>query len=228
MPARARLATAIGVGGSVLCVAWAAASESPGSFASPLAGALAIAGLVANVVSAEWDEQYSVGGSFVASMLAVAFIGPGPAFAVAAVAEIGAWIVQRYRLRVLPINVLSSGGANLAAGEVFLLIGARDAGRPTFFLALAAVASLALLVNALVVTTLISGLHGGRLVPHLRGFQDLAVPMAITVLMTVGVAAVYRATGLGGALLVLSGILAYTYMARLVITARERTRQYAA
>jgi putative nucleotidyltransferase with HDIG domain len=52
--------------------------------------------------------------------------------------------------------------------------------------------------------------------------------MAIAVLMTVGVAAVYRATGLGGALLVLSGILAYTYMARLVITARERTRQYAA
>jgi putative nucleotidyltransferase with HDIG domain len=182
---------------------------------------------VANVAAAEWDDHYSVGGSFVAAMLAVAFIGPGPAFAVAAVAEIGAWAFQRYRSGALSINVLASGGANLFAGYLFLAIGATNPARPMFFVSLAGVASTALLLNALLVTTLISGLYGGRFVPQVRAFRSLAAPMAIAVLMTVGTALIYARTGLGGAIFVLAGILSYTHMARLVVTARERTRQYA-
>jgi putative nucleotidyltransferase with HDIG domain len=179
------------------------------------------------VAAAEWDDHFSVGGSFVAAMLAVAFVGPGPAFAIAAVAELGAWAFQRYRFGALSINVLASGGANLFAGTFFSLIGATNPARPMFFIALAAVAVAALLINALVVTTLISGLYGGPFIPHVRAFRSLAAPMAIAVLMTVGTAEIYAKTGFGGAVFVLAGILAYTHMARLVVTARERTRQYA-
>jgi putative nucleotidyltransferase with HDIG domain len=211
----------------LLCAAWALIHGPSQELASPLALGLAGAALVANIAAAEWDDHYSVGGSFVAAMLAVAFIGPGPAFVIAGVAEVGAWSFERYRPGALPINVLASGGANLIAGHLFLVIGDVDPSRPSFYLSLAAVASAALVINALVVTTLISGLYGGPFAPQVRTFRGLLVPMAIAVLMTVGTAEIYSRTGFGGAVLALSGILAYTHMARLVVTARERTRQYA-
>ena len=224
---RPRISIAIGAAGTLGCAAVALTETPPRELTSLLALGLAAAALVANVAAAEWDEHYSVGGSFVAAMLAVAFIGPGPAFLVAGLAEVGAWAVQRYRSGALPINVLASGGANLAAGYLFAAIGATNPSRASFFLALAGVAGAALVINALGVTTLISALYGGRFMPQVRAFRGLAVPMAIAVLMTLGTAEIYAHTGFGGAVLVLSGIFAYTHMARLVVTARERTRQYA-
>ena len=41
-------------------------------------------------------------------------------------------------------------------------------------------------------------------------------------------AAIYASAGIGSVVFVLVSIFAFTYMARLVVTARERTRQYAA
>src|SRR5204862_400471 len=55
----------------------------------------------------------------------------------------------------------------------------------------------------------------------------LVPAMAISVAMTVATAAIYVRLGLGGTLFVLISIVAYTYMARLVVAARRRTRQYA-
>jgi len=51
--------------------------------------------------------------------------------------------------------------------------------------------------------------------------------MGISVAMTVATAAIYARFGVSGTLFVLISILAYTYMARLVVAARRRTRQYA-
>src|SRR5436305_12809184 len=45
--------------------------------------------------------------------------------------------------------------------------------------------------------------------------------------MTIASAAIYVRLGLGGTLFILISIVAYTYMARLVVAARRRTRQYA-
>jgi putative nucleotidyltransferase with HDIG domain len=227
-PSRPQISVSLGVGGCLLCGGGAFLASPAADFFSPLVLGLAAAALVGNIAAAEWDERFSVGGSFTASMLAVAFVGPGPAVAIAAFAELCAWLVQRYRLPALPINILASAGANLVAGELFLLIGSTDATRSSFFGALAAVAVVALLINALTVTTLISGLYGGAFAPRVRAFAGLVPAMGIAVLMTIGTAAIYASAGFGGAVLVLAGIFAYTHMARLVVTARERTRQYAA
>jgi putative nucleotidyltransferase with HDIG domain len=221
------VAAAVGLGGSTACAFWAALGEPRGDFSSSLAVGLALAALVGNVAAAEWDERFSVGGSFTASMLAIGFVGPGPAFAVVAFSEVGAWLFQRYRTAALPINVFASGGANLAVGHLFLWIGLTEPSQSGFFVALALVAAVALLINAIVVTTLISALYDGPFLPQVRSFRGLAPAMGIGVLMTIGAAAVYSKTGFGGLILVLSGIFAYTHMARLVVTARERTRQYA-
>jgi putative nucleotidyltransferase with HDIG domain len=84
-----------------------------------------------------------------------------------------------------------------------------------------------LALNHVIGTALTAGLYGGRIVPGLRVFSGLAPAMAISVAMTIATAAIYARLGLGGALFVLISILAYTYMARLVVAARRRTRQYA-
>jgi HD-GYP domain-containing protein (c-di-GMP phosphodiesterase class II) len=52
--------------------------------------------------------------------------------------------------------------------------------------------------------------------------------MMITVGMTVAIAAIYAKTGVGGALFILFGAFAFTYMVRLVVTARDRASQHSA
>jgi putative nucleotidyltransferase with HDIG domain len=196
---------------------------------SPLGVALLICALFANVAAADVDNEgkVAVGGSFVASMLAVAFLGLGPAFLIAAVAELGAWGYERYRPAVLPINVLASGGPNIAAAIVFVAIAPTSHAAAGFYLALGAVSVLALTLNHLIGASLTAALYGGRIISGLKMFSGLAPASAISVAMTIATAAIYVRLGLGGALFVLISILAYTYMARLVVTARRRTRQYA-
>jgi putative nucleotidyltransferase with HDIG domain len=210
-----------------LCVAWVIRDGDREIFSALTVG-LAVVALGANLAAADWDDRFWVGGSFAASMLAVAFVGPGSAFAVAAFAEIGAWVVQRYRIPSLPINVLASGGANLVAAAIFEPAAPSDQSSAAFYLLLAGAAAAALLVNAIVVTTLAGPLNGDGFLPRIGAFVGLVPAMAIAVGMTVATARIYVATGFGGALLVLCGILAYTYMARLVVTARDRASKYAA
>ena len=60
-----------------------------------------------------------VDASFVPLMLAIAFLGPWPAFAIASVSEVGAWTLQRYRAAVVPINLFSVGSVALVASVAF-------------------------------------------------------------------------------------------------------------
>jgi putative nucleotidyltransferase with HDIG domain len=196
---------------------------------SPLGVVLVVCALFANIAAAELDSDANVlvGGSFVASMLAVAFLGIGPAFFVAAVAEIGAWVWERYRVAVLPINIFASGGPNVAAAVLFTAVAPASQETAGFYIALGAVAVLALGLNHVIGSALTGALYGGRTLQRLRVFSGLGPATGISVAMTIATAAIYVRLGLGGALFVLISILAYTYMARLVTAARRRTRQYA-
>jgi putative nucleotidyltransferase with HDIG domain len=80
----------------------------------------------------------------------------------------------------------------------------------------------------IVLTTLVGPINGGRFAPQLDILRGIVPALLITVAMTVAAAAVYERAGIAGAVFVLVTIFAFTYMARLVVTARERTRQYAA
>lgn len=224
---RARISVVLACFGAISCAVAVGLVGSAGLL-DPLTLILAAIALVANVGAAEWAEgKIAAGGSFIASMLAVAFVGPGAAFAVAAVAEAGAWAVERYRLPVLPINVLASGGPNLAAGAAFAQL-SPGSDEASFFALLAGVACAALLLNVLLLTTLLGPINGAGFRPRLEILRGLIPALSITVALTVSTAAMYARTGLAGALFALIAVLAFTYMARLVVTARERTRQYAA
>jgi len=188
-----------------------------------------IAAVAANVAAAEWSNgQIAAGGSFIASMLAVAFVGPAEAFFVAGMAELGAWLVERYRLPVLPVNVLASGGPNLLAGIAFRELGPYADTSLVFYGVLATIACGALVLNVVLLTTFMGPINGERFRPQLGILRGIVPALAITVALTVTAAAIYAGTGLAGVVFVLVSIFAFTYMARLVVTARERTRQYAA
>ena len=196
---------------------------------SPFTLALAACALFANIAAAEWDSEGNilVGGSFVASMLAVAFLGAGPGFMVAAVAELGAWLYERYRVAVLPINVLVSGGPNIAAAGLLAAVAPSNKLAVGFYVALAAAACLALILNNVIGIALTGALREEPVLARLGTLGGLMPAMAISVAMTVATAAIYAGFGAAGVLFVLISILAYTYMARLVVAARRRTRQYA-
>jgi putative nucleotidyltransferase with HDIG domain len=206
---------------------WVALVDRSGVL-QPLTGVLILAALAANIAATQWDDKFVVDGSFIPWMLAVAFLGPAPAFVVAMLAELGTWALERYRVQALPINLLASAGPSTVAGMLFVALAPTDQLSPGFFLLLAGVACIALAINALIVASLIPATRGGSFVPSLKPFARFAPAMAITVGMTVAIAAIYAKTGVGGALLILFGAFAFTYMARLVVTARDRASKHAA
>ncbi len=168
-----------------------------------------------------------ISGSFVPVMLAVAFLGPEAAFFVAVMPELVFWLADRYRLSALGINVLSSGAPTLLGASLFSSL-APAADSPEFYLSLGAVAAIQLALNITTVTVLSAWLHEAEVVQRFRAHANLIPALSINVVLTVAAAGIYRSVGLGAVVFVLVSIFAFTYMARLVVTARERTRQYAA
>lgn len=178
------------------------------------------------MVSSYWSEHVGISGSFLAGMMAIALLDPASAFLIAAIAEAAAWVVERYRLQVLPINIAGSAVPTLALATVFAQLDPRD-GSFEFFLLLGAAAWVLLALNMLIVAGLVRVLDGGPFGTVVRDFRHLLPGIAINVVLTVATAEIYLQVGLAGVLFMFVAILAFTYMARLVVLAQERTRQYA-
>ncbi len=195
--------------------------------ATTLGVVLLTAALLANLSSAIWEGPMLVSGSFVPVMLAVAYLGPAPAVAIAVISEFGFWLVDRYRLGALGINIFSSGGPTLVGALIFQ---AADLAASTaaFYVLIGALAAVQLALNIGIVTVLSAWLHGDSAAQRFRTHANLVPALAINVVLTVAIVAIYDQVGLGAVVFVLVSIFAFTYMARLVVTARERTRQYAA
>ena len=70
-------------------------------------------------------------------------------------------------------------------------------------------------------------LDGRALRNRVRALSDLAPTIAINIALVTAIGAVYAQTGFAVDRLVLVALLAFTYMTRLVIAARERTKEYA-
>src|SRR5204863_2476650 len=84
-----------------------------------------------------------------------------------------------------------------------------------------------LALNAILITVLMAWLDDEPAWPRCKAHVRLVPALLINVGLAVTAAGIYFSIGLGGVVFVLISILAFTYMARLVVTARERTRQYA-
>jgi putative nucleotidyltransferase with HDIG domain len=183
-----------------------------------------------SVLSAsEWERTIDVSAAFVCFMLAVVFVGPMGAFAVAAAAELITWGVRRYRLVAMPINLAAIAVPSLLAALAFdALADAPMNGSASDVAALALVAVGFLVTNFLLLSSLVALLDGGSMRHALRPPLELLPSLALTIGLTIATAGVYASLGMAAGLFLVVVIIAFRYMSQLVVIARERTGQYAA
>jgi putative nucleotidyltransferase with HDIG domain len=190
---------------------------------------LALGATGANLFDARTEAQrVSISGAALAAILVIAFFGPAWAFVVVVLSELTSWLVERYRLESVPINIVGSGLPVLIAGTVFEAVSPGDDGSFGFFAALALAAVLVLVLNLVIVAGLRSPLDG---VPFLTmvssASQQLLISLAINVPLALAAAGLILELDLGGTAFAAFTLIAFSYMASLVATARFRSKQYA-
>lgn len=187
---------------------------------------LAAIALIANLGSVRVVGTLRISASFAASMLAVAFLGPLPAVVVAVAAEAGSWLFERRGPRVVAVNVIGSAGPNALAAIVFEALA--PTGEAAFYLELLAVSGLALATNFLIMIPWIARRDHGSVIRYMRAQRQVVPVVAISIVLTLVAAGIYRELDIGAAVFVLFTVIAFTYMAHLLAAARENARRHAA
>lgn len=195
----------------------------------PLTFVLAAGALLSFLGASIWEGPLHISAGFVCFVLAIAFVGPAGAFAAALIAELGTWAIQRYRLVVLPVNLAAAAVPTLLAAVAFQALAGvpldytvRDVGA----LALVGIGLIAL--NFLLLRSLAVLVDGGRMRDALRHPRELLPSLALTVALTLAIASISARFDLAVTLLAVLIIVAFNYMSRLVVIARQRAGQYAA
>jgi putative nucleotidyltransferase with HDIG domain len=210
-----------------VCVGVVGVTLSPaGTLVKPLAAVLTLSAIIAELLAAQYSAQLKVSAAFVAAMLAVGFLGPVPAFVIPAVSFLATWIVERYRWRALIINIASSSTPAFFVAVAFEAIDPERTGLE-FVVLLGAAAAVTMALNFLIAPLLFAVLDGTSLTANVRSMKDLIAPVGINIAVVASIAGIYAELGLAALIFVLLNVIAFTYMARLVVTTRERTREYA-
>ena len=197
-----------------------------GPLVKPVSVVLALCAVVAELLAPKIATRLTFSAAFTGAMLAVGFLGPVPAFCIPTVANLAVWVFQRYRWRALVINVAASATPSLLAAVAFDAIDPRRSGAE--FVALLVLASiLVMAANVLIVSTLMGLLDGTSIRRNLLAARSVIPAVGLNIAIVAVVAEIYAELGLTALVFVLLNIIAFTYMARLVIVARERTREYA-
>jgi putative nucleotidyltransferase with HDIG domain len=222
---RPLLATSIA--GAVVCVGVVAVTIAGlGEFVKPLALVLAVCAVVAELVAARYAQHLTISGAFIATMLAAGFLGPIAAFAIPILSYVAAWLVDRYRWRALVINVAGSATPAAAAAIAIQQIDPQRSGA-VFVVLLAGAAVATMTANFCIVAPLMALLDGVSVRGNLRSVVGLVPAVALNIALLSVIAEIYAELGLTALVFVILNVLAFTYMARLVTVARERTREYA-
>ncbi len=190
---------------------------------------LALGATGANLFDARTEAQrVSISGAALAAILVIAFFGPAWAFVVVLLSELTSWLVERYRLESVPINIVGSGLPVLIAGTIFEAIRPAEDGSAGFFAALALAAVLVLVLNLVIVAGLRAPIDGIPFLAMVKGAsQQLLISLAINVPLALAAAGLILELDLGGTAFAAFTLIAFSYMASLVATARFRSKQYA-
>jgi putative nucleotidyltransferase with HDIG domain len=222
---RPQLATAIAVVLLAVGVVCFAVSDL-GTLTTPLALILAGCTIVAELIGARYTAHLRITAAFAATMLAVGFLGPAPAFLLPTLSYLAVWLLERYRWRALLNNVAGTATpAVLVATALHALDPTRHGIGFVALLMVATVVTMAL--NAIIVPALSAVLDGNSVRQNLRAVLGIAPAIAINTAFVGVIAEIYAEAGVAALAFVLLNVIAFTYMARLVAVARERTREYA-
>jgi putative nucleotidyltransferase with HDIG domain len=226
-PARARPTLAVALAGALFLVGIVGfAFADPASIVDPLALALGFAAIAAELAAARFSQALTVSAAFVAAMLAMGFVGPSAAFAIPVLSYTVVWLIDRYRSRALLINLAGSATPVLAVAVAFQQV-TPDHHGAAFVALLAAATVVTMVLNVVITVSLMALLDGQPVLAQVRSFTALGPAFALNAALIAITAEIYAELGLAALVFVLLNIIAFTYMARLVVVARERTRQYA-
>jgi putative nucleotidyltransferase with HDIG domain len=172
-------------------------------------------------------QAVHVSGSALAAIVVFALFGPAAAFAVVVVSELITWLVERYRTERMAMNLVGSGAPVLIAGTLFEALHTVE-GSVGFYLALALAAALMFALNLLIVVGITSMLDDVPFWSTIWGaLGTLLASIAINVALALAATGLCLELGLGGTAFAAFTLIAFSYMARLVSTARHRSKQYA-
>ncbi|HKG03023.1 MAG TPA: HD domain-containing phosphohydrolase [Conexibacter sp.] len=168
-----------------------------------------------------------VSGSALAAIVVFALFGPAAAFAVVVVSELITWLVERYRTERMAMNLFGSGAPVLIAGTLFESLHTVE-GSAGFYVALALAAALMFALNLLIVVGITSMLDDVPFWSTIWGaLGTLLISIGINVALALAATGLCLELGLGGTAFAAFTLIAFSYMARLVSTARHRSKQYA-
>jgi putative nucleotidyltransferase with HDIG domain len=222
---RPRLAAGLAAAGLLLAATFAVVE--PGTLDDPLWIVLVVCAAVSRLLAVDVSHQrIFVSGAFLCGLLAASFLGPAAAFTVPVVAELVGWAVERYRRVPLLINLAGSALPTVAAAVVLQALGLNH-DSVEFAVALAASSGVVIVINSELVGLAMAILDGQPLRDRVRALADLAPTIAINIALVTAIGAAYVQTGFAVITLVLVALLAFSYMTRLVMAARERTKEYA-
>jgi putative nucleotidyltransferase with HDIG domain len=218
---------AVGLAGAGLVAAAGMAIGLPGTVGDPLTLVLLACAVVSRLLAVDVnDQRVFVSGAFLCGILAAGFLGPAAAFAVPAIAELVGWSVERYRRVPLLVNLVAATLPTVGAAVVLQQLDL-DTGTAGFAAVLAASSAVVLIINSELVAILMAVYEGPALSQRFRALADLAPTIAINIALVTAIGAVYAETGFAVITLVLVALLAFSYMTRLVMVARNRTKEYA-
>lgn len=174
-----------------------------------LAIGLVVLAVASSISSAQWAGAIDISANFVCYMLAIAFLGPVPAFAVAVITELTAWLVERYRRNVLPINLAASAVPTLLAGIVFNEVtGTLDEGNMGDIALLAGACIGLLALNYVLLHVLMTVLDGGDLGAAMRFPKEILPSILLTLAMSLAIAEIYARYGLAAGIFVIISLFA--------------------
>lgn len=198
-----------------------------GEFVGWLTLVLATCSVASGLTAARWQGDVDVSATFVCFMLALAFIGPLGVFVIAILTEVATWAHSRDRLAALPVNLAATATPAMLAAVVFTSMAGSEDGSAYGLAMLGLVACGYLALNFLALRALVVLLDGGSLREALRPPRELLPSLMLTIALTLAIAGAYAKWGVAASLSVVLIIVAFGYMSRLVVIARERTAQYA-
>lgn len=197
------------------------ALEGPGELGAPLTAVLALCAVIGTRVSFDIEGTLFWDGSFLPLICSAALLGPAPAVAITVLSELAVWHRERYRARVLPLNLVGTVVPNLLAASAMAEIG-RDASDPLFYAVLGLVVCGSILLNAFLVTALAGLLYDAPILERLSRHRGIAAPIAVNVVLAMGAVAVYRAEGASATAFVLGGVFVFAFVSNRLARDREQ------
>lgn len=184
--------------------------------------------VISEVAVARFATRLSISGSESCSLIAMVVAGVAGGATVALIACVTTWLLDRYRTSAFAINLAGFVAPVVAAGILFHeLVAEPGDGGATFVVVLTASVLLATVGNVIIVLPLMAWLDGVPLGENLRAARVFLPTLLFQSLFIVTATVAYVELGIAALAFVVVIVVAFAYMARLVIRARDRAREYA-